>query len=99
MALAVREIERAQGGLVVTRGGAVVARVALPIGGLMSPASAPEVARAERAIEAAAADLGVKLPRAFVFLSFLALSVIPTLKITDHGVLDVTAWRIVPVQG
>ena len=39
------------------------------------------------------------MARPFIFLSFLALSVVPKLKITDQGVLDVTAWRIVPVQG
>ena len=42
--------------------------------------------------------LGVTQPRPFIFLSFLALSVIPKLKLTDSGLLDVAAWKIVPVQ-
>ncbi|HKB49694.1 MAG TPA: adenine deaminase C-terminal domain-containing protein, partial [Ktedonobacterales bacterium] len=98
MALAAREIERMQGGLVVTCDGAVVERLALPLGGLVSPLPAPEVAQGEDRIERAAAELGVHIARPFIFLSFLALSVVPDLKITDHGLLDVAAWRIVPVQ-
>jgi adenine deaminase len=99
MALAVRELERMQGGLVVTLNRAVVERLALPLGGLVSLLPAAEVAQAEDRIERAAASLGVHLARPFIFLSFLALSVVPKLKITDHGLLDVAAWRIVPVQG
>jgi adenine deaminase len=99
MALAVREIERMQGGLVVTRDGAVVERLPLPIGGIVSPLAAPEVAAMEGRIERAIAEQGVAMARPFIFLSFLALSVVPKLKITDRGVLDVAAWRIVPVQG
>lgn len=99
MALAVRAIERTQGGLVVARNGAVLAQVALPLGGLISPLPAHEVTAALDQLQAAAEGLGVRLARPFIFLSFLALSVVPALKITDSGVLDVGAWRIVPVQG
>ena len=99
MVLAVREIERMQGGLVITRDGAVVERLALPLGGLVSPEPAPVVAASLDRLERTAAELGVGLARPFIFLSFLALSVVPRLKITDFGVLDVAAWRIVPVQG
>jgi len=98
MALAVREIERMRGGLVLTRNGAVIERLSLPIAGLMSPLPAQEVAAALERLERAAADAGVAQPHPFIFLSFLALSVVPRLKITDFGVLDVSAWRIVPVQ-
>lgn len=98
MALAVREIERMRGGLVLTRDGAVVERLALPLGGLMSPLPAPAVAEAMGRLERAAAETGVRQACPFVFLSFLALSVVPKLKITDLGLLDVAAWRIVPVQ-
>ncbi len=99
MALAVREIERMQGGLVITRDGAVVERLALPLGGLVSPEPAPSVAVGLDRLERSAAELGVTLARPFIFLSFLALSVVPRLKITDFGALDVSAWKIVPVQG
>jgi len=98
MALAVQEIAELQGGLVVTRDGAVVERLALPLGGLVSPQPAPEVAQSEERLERAVVALGVTQPRPFIFLSFLALSVIPKLKLTDSGLLDVAAWRIVPVQ-
>jgi adenine deaminase len=98
MALAVREVERRQGGLVVTRAGAVVDALALPLGGLMSPLPVAEVAEAAERLDQAAAGLGVGLAHPFGFLSFLALSVVPQLKITDFGLLDVDAWQIVPVQ-
>lgn len=98
MALAVHEIERMQGGLVLTRDGAVTARLPLPLGGLVCPMPAEEVARDMDTLERLAAETGVGLARPFMFLAFLALSVVPKLKITDAGVLDVAAWRIVPVQ-
>jgi adenine deaminase len=97
MALAVREIAAAEGGLVLVRDGTLVEKVALPLGGLVSPRPAPEVADALDRLERAAADAGVHIARPFIFLSFLALSVVPKLKITDFGLLDVAAWRIVPI--
>lgn len=98
MALAVREIERMQGGIVVTRNGVVVEQLPLPLGGLVSPLAAEEVAPALERLGATVASMGVRLARPFIFLSFLALSVVPKLKITDFGVLDVSAWKIVPLQ-
>lgn len=98
MALAVREIERLQGGLVITHQGAVVDRLPLPLGGIVSPLSAVDVAVALERLDRVVASMGVEIAHPFGFLSFLALSVVPTLKITDFGVLDVDAWRIVPVQ-
>jgi adenine deaminase len=98
MALAVQEVLRMQGGLVLTRDGEVVERLALPLGGLMSPEPAETVAPAMDRLEYAVAQLGVGLPRPFMFLAFLPLSVVPKLKITDTGLLDVAAWKIAPVQ-
>ncbi len=98
MALAVREIERLRGGLVFARRGEIVERLPLPLGGLVSPLPAPDVAQALERLTEAVAAAGVEMARPFIFLSFLALSVVPALKITDFGVLDVGAWRIVPVQ-
>ena len=98
MAVAVREIERLQGGLVISRNGAIVDRLPLPIGGIMSPAPAAEVAEALERLDRQVKDLGVSIDHPFGFLSFLALSVVPRLKITDLGVLDVDAWDIVPIQ-
>jgi adenine deaminase len=98
MVAAVREIERLQGGLVVSRSGAIVDRLPLPIGGLMSPLPVAEVARALERLDQEVARMGVQVAHPWGFLSFLALSVVPKLKITDLGVLDVVAWKIVPVQ-
>jgi adenine deaminase len=97
MAVAVREIVAMRGGLILVRDGGVVERVALPLGGLVSPRPAAEVAAALDRLESAAAAAGVRIARPYIFLSFLALSVVPKLKITDFGVLDVAAWQIVPV--
>jgi adenine deaminase len=98
MAAAVREIERLRGGLVYVRDGTVVATVALPLGGLVSPLPAVQVAEGLERLNRAVAEAGVGVARPFIFLSFLALSVVPRLKITDFGLLNVAAWRIVPVQ-
>ena len=98
MALAVEEIERLQGGLVVTRNGAIVDEIPLPIAGLMSPLPIEEVAAALARLEGVVGEMGVNIPHSFGFLAFLALSVVPKLKITDLGVLDVDAWEIVTIQ-
>jgi len=99
MVAAVREIERLQGGLVVSQDGAIVDQLSLPIGGLMSPLPIAEVAQTLERLDQLVASMGVQVAHPWGFLSFLALSVVPKLKITDLGVLDVDAWQIVPVQG
>jgi adenine deaminase len=99
MVAAVREIERLQGGLVVTKDGAIVDQLPLPIGGLMSPLPIAEVAQTLERLDQLVASMGVQVAHPWGFMSFLALSVVPKLKITDLGVLDVDAWQIVPVQG
>jgi adenine deaminase len=86
-----------RGGLAVVRDGKVLARLPLPIGGLMSDLPFEEVAERLEAVEAAASHLGCTVWRPFMVLSFLALSVIPALKLTDRGLVDVEAWELVPV--
>ncbi len=98
MALAVREIERLQGGLVITIGGNVVDSLPLPIGGIVSPLPATEVATVLERLNRSVAQMGIEISHPFGFLSFLALSVVPALKITDLGVLDVHAWQVVSIQ-
>jgi adenine deaminase len=98
MALAVAEIERLQGGLVVSRNGAIVDEMPLPIGGLMSPLPIGEVSQSLERLDQLVAQMGVGVAHPFGFLAFLALSVVPKLKITDLGVLDVDAWSIVTIQ-
>ena len=75
----------------------VLARLPLPIGGLMSDLPFEEVAARLEAVEEAASALGCTVWRPFMVLSFLALSVIPALKLTDRGLVDVEAWELVPV--
>ena len=86
------------GGLVVIADGEVLEALPLPIAGLMSDLPFEEVARGLERVEAAAARLGCTVDHPFMALSFLALSVIPSLKLTDRGLLDVDAWRLVPLQ-
>ena len=86
------------GGLVVIADGEVMEMLPLPIAGLMSDLPYEEVARGLERVEAAAARLGCTVDHPFMALSFLALSVIPSLKLTDRGLLDVDAWRLVPLQ-
>ena len=85
------------GGLVVVDDGKVAATLALPIGGLMSTLPAQEVSRKLASLEEAAHHLGSEEPHPFMTLSFLGLSVIPELRITDGGLFSVSEWRTVPV--
>lgn len=95
MGVAARELERMGGGAVVVLYGQVLARLELPIAGLVSDAPPLRLVLAQRALEAAARDLGCTLPHPIMTLSFLALSVIPSLKITDRGLFDVRAFQLV----
>lgn len=98
MVAAVREIERLQGGLVVSQNGTIVDHLPLPLGGLMSPLPIAEVVQALERLDQLVTNMGVQVAHPWGFLSFLALSVVPKLKITDLGVLDVDAWEIVSLQ-
>ncbi|HEY1277386.1 MAG TPA: adenine deaminase [Thermoleophilaceae bacterium] len=99
MAAAVARIGELGGGQVAVLDGRVVAEVPLPLAGLMSDLPAAEVAEQIRALnEAAAAILGVTVDEPFMLLSFIALSVIPELRLTDGGVVDVGRFEYVPVE-
>jgi len=98
MSLAIARVAEMGGGQVVVVDGKVVAEVALPIAGLMSPKPLLEVAgEIDRVVEAAR-ELGITLDAPFMALSFLGLSVIPDLRITDHGLIDVNEFAVVPVS-
>lgn len=94
MALAARHLETCGGGFAVVADGTVLADLALPIAGLMSPEPFETVHQRLVALRAAAHGLGVTLEEPFLQLAFLALPVIPALKITDHGMVDVTNFRL-----
>ena len=87
------------GGLVVVLDGKVLASLPLPIAGLMAEASVSQVNSRLTALHQAAKTLGCKLPDPFMTLSFLSLPVIPELKITDKGLVDVNQFKIVPLFG
>ncbi|MDJ0995046.1 MAG: adenine deaminase [Dinoroseobacter sp.] len=96
MALAANRLSDIEGGFVVARDGRVLAELALPIAGLMSDAPFEQVRDDLIALRKAAKSLGVTLAEPFLQLAFLALPVIPALKITDRGLVDVTRFEIIP---
>ncbi len=96
MLAAARAVAAAGGGLAVVKG-EMTQILPLPLAGLMTDLPAHVVARRLRALEAAAAGLGVDAEEPFMMLSFITLSVIPRLRLTLDGLLDVDAQRLVPV--
>ncbi len=99
MMLAINKIIEMQGGLVITGGKRVLEALPLPIAGLMTTESAEKVCTSLRRLESAIKKIGVTVKNPFMLLSFLALPVIPELKITDKGLVDVLKFSIVPLQG
>lgn len=97
MACAVRRVMAMNGGLAVARDGEILAELPLPVAGLMSPEPLAEVRRRSDAVTEAARALGSVIPDPFMALSFLALPVIPELKITDLGLFDVVRFRHTPL--
>ena len=85
---AVKEIERLRGGLVAVGGGKVLASLALPVAGLLSNEPLETVVNKLERLERTAVELGAKLPSPFAALSFLALPVIPEIRLTDRGVVE-----------
>ncbi|MFN5999048.1 MAG: adenine deaminase [Paracoccaceae bacterium] len=96
MALAATRLGEIEGGFVVVEGGRVLAELALPVAGLMSLLSFEEVREKLVALRAAARTLGVVLEEPFLQLAFLCLPVIPHLKITDMGMVDVDRFEVMP---
>ncbi len=98
MARAVGRLAETGGGLVVIADRGVRAELPLPVAGLLSDAPYEEVVQASEACLQAARELGCEFPAPFQTLSFLALSVIPKLKITDRGLIDVDAFEVVGLE-
>jgi len=95
MAAAVNRLIEIEGGFAVALGGKVIAELALPVAGLMSLMTFEDVREALIPLRAAAKDLGVTLPEPFLQVAFLPLPVIPHLKITDKGLVDVDRFEFV----
>ncbi|MCV2448005.1 adenine deaminase [Paracoccus sp. DMF] len=98
MAAAANHLGHVGGGVTVFRDGAELASVALPIAGLMSDRPAEEVAAAAQAIVQAMQDCGCTLNNAYMQHSLLALVVIPELRISDLGLVDVTRFELVDLM-
>ena len=92
---AIEEIRTLQGGLVVCANLEVLASLPLPIAGLLSPEPLDEVVSRYENVDKAAATLGNLPPSPFTILSFLALPVIPELRLTDLGLVDVNEFRLI----
>ena len=86
---ALQEVGRLQGGMAVCQGGRVLSSLALPIAGLMTSAPLSQVISDVEALHRSTRALGTSLARPFMALSFLALPVIPELRLTDRGLVDV----------
>lgn len=97
MATCVRRLAEIGGGVVVAEGAQVLDELPLPVAGLMSDRPLGEVDAAMRRLEGRLAEMGVTMQSPFMCLSFLALSVIPELKITDRGLVDVGKFELVPL--
>jgi adenine deaminase len=98
MAAAVRRLANRGGGIVVVDGAEVLAELPLPVAGLLSDAPLEEVVDQSHALAEAARQIGCTLEAPFQHLSFLALSVIPSLKITDLGLVDVDTFELVELS-
>ena len=92
---AIEEIENLQGGLVVCANREILASLPLPVAGLLSLESLEEVVSQFQKLEETATSLGDLPPAPFSILSFLALPVIPELRLTDLGLVDVAEFRLI----
>ena len=92
---AVKEIKELQGGLVVCVDGKILAALPLPIAGLLSPEPLEAVVKKFNKVEKTALGLGNIPPAPFALLSFIALPVIPELRLTDMGLVDVLEFKLI----
>jgi adenine deaminase len=93
--MAIKEIERLQGGLVIAADGELLGSLPLPIAGLLSTEPLETVVNRLEKLKEIATKLGSKIPHPFDNLSLLALPVIPELRLTDMGLVDVVAFKLI----
>lgn len=98
MRAALAHLAHTGGGFCVVQGGRVLADVALPVAGLMTTAAPGDVARALVRLHEASAAIGCALQDPFLQLAFLSLPVIPSLKLTDKGLVDVERFQVIDVK-
>ncbi|TKH02548.1 adenine deaminase [Peribacillus simplex] len=99
MLLAAKEIQKMQGGLTVIQNGEILASLPLPIAGLMSEGNYMDVVHSLKKIDEALLKLGANRHfNPFLTLAFLALPVIPEIKLTDQGLFSVSEFRHIPIE-
>lgn len=98
MMIAANNLIDAGGGFNVVKDGEVSASLPLPIAGLLSLADAKEINEGIIALKKACREVDVTLNEPFIQMAFLALPVIPSLKITDKGLVDVTKFEFIPLK-
>jgi adenine deaminase len=98
MRVALAQLVSSGGGFCVARDGAVQAKLDLPFGGLMSREEPAAIAKSLTALRKASRDSGCALDEPFLQLAFLCLPVIPSLKLTDQGLVDVDQFKIIDVR-
>ena len=95
MALCANKIRELQGGIVIAKG-SVIDYLHLPFAGILSTESAYGVDKKLKELHSMVKKMGCKLDAPFIQMSFLSLPVIPSLKITDKGLVDVNKFKIIP---
>jgi adenine deaminase len=95
---AMAALAQSGGGFCVVRDGAVLEQIDLPLGGLMSDRSSPELKTSLEKMKGASKSVGCELQEPFLQLAFLSLPVIPSLKLTDQGLVDVNQFKIIDVR-
>lgn len=98
LAIALNAVRSQGGGFCVARNGSAVAQLALPIGGLMTSLSSHEIRKSLSSLKQASRSIGCGLAEPFLQLAFLSLPVIPSLKLTDKGLVDVDRFELIPVR-
>ena len=98
MKIALQALIESGGGFAVVQHGKVIASLDLPFGGLMSSKEPDEIEKSLRVLRLASRSIGCELPEPFLQLAFLSLPVIPSLKLTDRGLVDVDAFQIIDVR-
>jgi len=97
MALAGNTLARCGGGMAVVRGGRILALLPLPLAGLMSDQPVETVAKQVEEVLKASRELGCQMTSPFMTMAFVALPVIPELRLTNRGLVDVLRFELVPV--
>ena len=99
MLAAVQELQRIGGGICVAEDGQIRGALPLPVGGLMTNEPALMVAKQQAEMIALAREMGVpEFYSPFLTLAFLSLPVIPSLKLTDRGLVDVDSFKFIPLE-